>query len=53
MDAFNLNQNEQFENATIQICRFFRESVAKVMGKTAIWTILRFCPLPILNNVEE
>ena len=23
------------------------------MGKTAIWTVLCFSPLPALNNVEE
>ena len=28
-------------------------SVTKIMGKTAIWTILFFSPLPPLNNVEE
>ena len=33
--------------------RFFRQSVTKIMGKTAIWTILCFSPLPPLNNVEE
>ena len=28
------------------------QSVTKIMGKTAIWTILCFSPLPPLNNVE-
>ena len=37
----------------VQSCRFFRQSVTKIMGKTAIWTILCFSPLPLLNNVEE
>ena len=37
----------------LKFCRFFRESVAKVIEKTAIWTILCFPPLPPLNNVEE
>ena len=32
---------------------FFRPSVTKIMGKTAIWKILCFSPLPPLNNVEE
>ena len=36
-----------------KFCRFFRQSVTKIMGKTAIWTILCFSPLPPLNNVEE
>ena len=30
-----------------------QQSVAKTMGKTAIWTILCFYPLPTLNNVEK
>ena len=29
------------------------QSVTKIMGKTAIWTILCFSPLPPLNHVEE
>ena len=29
------------------------KSVAKIMGKTAIWTIFSFSPLPPLKNVEE
>ena len=29
------------------------QSVTKIMGKTAIWTILSFSPLPLLKNVEE
>ena len=29
------------------------QSVTKIMGKTAIWTILSFSPLPPLKNVEE
>ena len=33
--------------------RFFRQSVTKIMGKTAIWTILCLSTLPPLNNVEE
>ena len=32
---------------------FFRESVTKIMGKTAFWTISCFYPLPSLNNVEK
>ena len=36
-----------------KVCRFFRESVTKITGKTAIWTILGFSPLPPLNNVEK
>ena len=37
----------------LKFCRFFRQSVTKIMGKTAIWTILCFSPVPPLNNVEE
>ena len=37
----------------LKFCRFFRQSVTKIMGKTAIWTILCFSLLPSLNNVEE
>ena len=37
----------------LKFCRFFRQSVTKIMGKTAIWTILCFSPLPPINNVEE
>ena len=37
----------------LSFCRFFRQSVTKIMGKTAIWTILRFSPLPSYNNVQE
>ena len=29
------------------------QSVTKIMGKTAIWTIMSFSPLLPLNNVEE
>ena len=36
----------------LKFCRFFRQSVTKIMGKTAIWTILCFSPLPPYNNVE-
>ena len=32
---------------------FFRQSVTKIMGKTAIRTISYFSPLPPLNNVEK
>ena len=37
----------------LKFCRFVRQSVTEIMGKTAIWTILCFCPLPPLNNIEE
>ena len=37
----------------LKFCRFFRQSVTKIMGKTAIWTIMCFSPLHPLNNVEE
>ena len=36
-----------------KVCRFFRQSVTKIMGKTVIWTIFCLSPLPPLNNVEE
>ena len=29
------------------------QSLAKIVEKTAIWTILCFSPLPSLNNVED
>ena len=29
------------------------QSVTKIMGKTAIWTVLCFSPLPPLNNVGK
>ena len=29
------------------------QSVTKIMGKSAIWTILCFYPFPPLNNVEK
>ena len=32
---------------------FFRQSVTKIMGKTAIWAILCFYTLPPLNNVDK
>ena len=32
---------------------FFRQSLTKIMGKTAIRTISCFCSLPPLNNVEK
>ena len=32
---------------------FNQQSVAKIMGKTAIWAISCFYPLPPLNNVEK
>ena len=32
---------------------FCRQSMTKIMGKTAIWTILCFYPRPPLNNVEK
>ena len=32
---------------------FFRQLVTKIMGKTAIWAISYFYPLPSLNNVEK
>ena len=34
-------------------CRFFRQLVTKIMGKTAIWTVFCFSPLPPLNNFEQ
>ena len=37
----------------LKFYRFFRQSVTKIMGKTAIWTILCFSPLTLYNNVEE
>ena len=37
----------------LKFCRFFRQSVREIMGKTAIWTILCFSHLFSLNNVEE
>ena len=53
MHAFNLTQNQKLYNTALKICRFFRQSVAKIMGKTAIWTISCLSPLLPLNNVEE
>ena len=32
---------------------FFGQSVTKIMGKTAIWTILCFSTFPPPRNVEE
>ena len=32
---------------------FFRQAVTKITGKTAIWAISFFYPLPPLNNVEK
>ena len=32
---------------------FSKQSVTKIMGKTASWEILCFYPLPPLNNVEK
>ena len=29
------------------------QSVTKIMGKTAVWTIMSFSPLLPLNNAEE
>ena len=37
----------------LKFWRFFRQSMTKITGKTDIWTILCFPPLPPLNNVEE
>ena len=37
----------------LKLCKFFRQSVTKIMGKTVIWTILIFPPLPPLNNIED
>ena len=31
----------------------YLQSVTKIIGKTAIWTIFCFYPLPPLNNVEK
>ena len=42
-----------FKKLHFKFCRFFRQSVTKIMEKTAIWAILCFSPLPSLNNVEE
>ena len=36
-----------------KFCRFFKQSVTKIMGKTVNWAILCFSPLLPLNNVEE
>ena len=36
-----------------RFCRFFKQSVTKIMGKTVNWAILCFSPLLPLNNVEE
>ena len=37
----------------LKFCRFFTQSVAKTMGKTAILAILYFSLHPPLYNVEE
>ena len=37
----------------LNFCRFFKQSVSKIVEKTCIWTILCFLPLSSLNNVEE
>ena len=37
----------------VSLSVFFRQSMIKIMGKTAIWTFLCFHPLPPLSNVEK
>ena len=37
----------------LNISDFFRQSVTKIIEKTAIWAISCFYPLPPLNNVEK
>ena len=37
----------------LRFSNFFRQSVTKIMGKTAIRDISCFSPLPPLNNVEK
>ena len=39
--------------AHLNFSDFFRQSVTKIMGKTAVWTFSCFYPLPHLNNVEK
>ena len=34
-------------------CRLFRQSVTKILGKTGIWILLCFSPLPQIDNVDE
>ena len=53
MHAFNLTQNEQLENTALKILQIFQTISDKIMGKTAILTVLCFSPLPPLNSVEE
>ena len=53
MHAFNWFKMSDSEIKHLKFCRFFRQSVAKIMGKSAIWTILCFSPLPPLKNIEE
>ena len=38
--------------ALIELWKASLQSMKKIMGKTAIWTISYFYPLPPLNNVE-
>ena len=37
----------------LKFCRFSRQSVTKIMGKAAIWTIFCFSPFLPFNNVLE
>ena len=37
----------------LSFSKFLRQSVAKLIRKTAIWTISCFYPLPFLNNVKK
>ena len=39
--------------AHLKFCRFFRQSVREIIGKTTIWTILCFSRLRSLNIVVE
>ena len=43
----------KMSNCKIAHCRFFRQSVTKTVGKTAIRTILCFSPLPFLTMLRN
>ena len=50
--SFGLKMSN-FKIPYFKFCRFLRQSVTKIMGKTTIWTIYCFSSLSPFNNVEE
>ena len=50
---WQINEDLMHENMKQESILKQLQSVTKIIGKTAIWTISWFHPLPFPNNVEQ